>query len=57
MAHEYEVKLEDGRIVTWSGEDGPDACARAADCLGVAAIAWREEPATVAVVHHSQIIG
>lgn len=37
----FEIKLEDGRVVEWPGEDGPAAAARAADCLGVAAVAWR----------------
>ncbi len=37
----YEIKLADGRIVEWPGVDGETAAARAADCLGVAAVAWR----------------
>lgn len=53
----YEIKLTDGRIVEWPGSDGPNACARAADCLGVGVVAWRERPATVEAVHYSQIVG
>ncbi len=37
----FEIKLADGRVVEWPGIDGPTAAARAADCLDVAAIAWR----------------
>jgi hypothetical protein len=54
----FEVKLADGRTVEWPGVDGPTACARAADCLGVAAIAWRYPRVEfIPGVHHSQIIG
>ncbi len=37
----FEIKLANGKIVEWPGVNGETACARAADCLGVAAIAWR----------------
>ena len=54
----FEVKLADGKVVEWPGADGPTACERAADCLGVAAVAWRYPRVEfVAGVHYSQIIG
>lgn len=54
----FEIKLENGNVVEWTGKDGPDAATRAADCLGVAAVAWRTPRFEfVAGVHHSQIIG
>ena len=41
MEQVFEVKLENGKVVEWTGETGEDAAARASDCLDVAAIAWR----------------
>lgn len=39
----YELKLADGRIVTWEGKDGVDASKRYAVAYpGVVVIAWRE---------------
>lgn len=39
----YELKLADGRVVTWEGRDGIDACHRYADSHpGAIVIAWRE---------------
>lgn len=47
----YELKLTDGRIVTWQGKDGLDACVRYADanpgCYAV--IAWREPRAQLRI--------
>lgn len=56
MEREYEILTSDG-VKEWTGENGEDACRRCADCLGVTVTVWREAPALVAVVHHSQIIG
>lgn len=54
----FEIKLANGKTVEWHGVDGPTAAARAADCLGVVAVAWRTPRYEfVAGVHHSQIIG
>jgi hypothetical protein len=53
----YEIKLANGKIVEWPGIDGPTAAARAADCLGVTVVAWRQSQLYVGPVHHSQIIG
>jgi hypothetical protein len=40
---EFELLLEGGEIVTWTGTDGVDAAHRyAASHQGVAVIAWRE---------------
>lgn len=58
MEQVFEIRLADGRTVEWPGADGPTAAARAADCLGVAAVAWRHPRFEfVPGVHHSQIIG
>jgi hypothetical protein len=40
---EYELKLSNGKVVTWDGTDGLNACIRYADCFkDVTVIAWRE---------------
>lgn len=39
----YELKLADGRVVTWQGRDGVDAAIRYAGAhRGVSVVAWRE---------------
>jgi len=54
----FEIKLENGKAVEWTGETGEEAASRAADCLGVTALAWRHlRFEFVPGVHHSQIIG
>jgi hypothetical protein len=37
----YELKLADGKVVTWQGKDGQDAAVRASDALQVTVVAWR----------------
>jgi hypothetical protein len=37
----YELKLADGKVVTWTGTDGVDAAVRCADAKQVTVIAWR----------------
>lgn len=38
---EWEILLSDNRVVTWSGQDGPDACRRYVDSHpGTVAVAW-----------------
>lgn len=38
----FELKLGDGKIVTWEGKDGPAAARRYADAHpGVVVVAWR----------------
>ncbi len=54
----FEIKMADGRIVEWPGTDGETAAARAADCLSVAAVAWRHPRYEfVAGVNPRNIIG
>ena len=39
---EYELKLANGKVVTWVGQDGPDAAFRYADCHhDTTVVAWR----------------
>jgi hypothetical protein len=58
MEGKFEIKLENGKTVEWTGSDGEDACRRATDCLGIPAVAWRyPRYEFVPGVHHSQIIG
>ena len=58
MIHEYELKLDTGKIVTWTGTSGEDAAMRAADCLKVTVVAWRYPETYVGPgpVHHRQVI-
>jgi hypothetical protein len=37
----FEVKLADGRVVEMTDDDAENACRRAADLYGSAAVAWR----------------
>lgn len=45
----YEIKLASGKVVTWQGRDGVDACKSAADCLRETVVAWREPRAAIHV--------
>lgn len=38
----YDLKLDTGKWVTWSGSDGVDAAVRYVDCKGGTVVAWRE---------------
>jgi len=38
----YELLTADGKTITWPGEDAINAAERAADCLRVTIVAWRE---------------
>lgn len=40
----FELMTGDGDVVRWSGDSGEDAAARAADCLRVSVVAWRNPP-------------
>jgi hypothetical protein len=58
----YDLKLLDGRTVSWVGTDGINASERYVDAMrvagkDVAVVAWREPRTYVGPVHHSQIIG
>lgn len=56
--HRYQLKLDTGRVVTWTGDSGEDAAWRYARAHeGATVVAWREMPNHVASVHPSQIIG
>lgn len=37
----FELKLADGRVVDWVGNDGEDAARRYVDCKGGTVVAWR----------------
>jgi hypothetical protein len=60
----YELKLDDGRVVEWTGTDGEDAARRFVDSERVAGrsavvVAWREPSArgTVSVLGRARIEG
>ena len=41
----YELMLATGKVVTWAGSDGEDACTRyAAAHPGATVVAWRVPP-------------
>ncbi len=41
----YELKLASGKVVTWEGKNGLNACERYADAHpGETVIAWRDIP-------------
>lgn len=60
MEREYEL-LSNGKVVTWTGTDGPDAARNYVDCYREATVtAWREANQTnivVTGVSPRQIIG
>jgi hypothetical protein len=46
----YELKLSNGKVVTWPGYGGIDACGRYADAhRDVSVIAWRIPPVYLTV--------
>lgn len=54
----FELRTDTGKVIRWTGEDGEDAATRAADCLRVTIVAWREPRAVfVAGVDPRDIIG
>jgi hypothetical protein len=54
--YEYELRLQGGRVVTWTGHDGADAAMRAAECLGVTVLAWRYPRFYIGPVDFNSII-
>jgi hypothetical protein len=58
VQREFELKLDNGKIVTWVGENGEDASRRYADCKGDAVVAWRHPRYELVIgVDPSRIIG
>ena len=54
----YELLTDTRKVVTWTGQDGPDAALRYADAHPNATIiAWRTPRTGVYVVHPNQIKG
>lgn len=41
MTRKYDLLLANGKVATWSGEDGEDAARRYVDCKGGEVVAWR----------------
>lgn len=56
----YELKLESGKVVTWTGKDGPDAASKyVASHPGVRVIAYRlwDDPSPDVLMDAARIIG
>ncbi len=54
---EYELKLANGKVVTWTGKDGIDAATRYADCNhGAVVVAWREPKCQIRIYAGEPII-
>lgn len=58
MDKKFELRLSDGRVVTWQGIDGHHAATRYADAHpDVVIVAWREQPFGVFPASSQQIVG
>jgi hypothetical protein len=58
MNRTYDLKLDTGAVVQWSGENGVDAARRYVDCKGGAVVAWREPRCELVIgVDPRRIIG
>lgn len=51
---EYELKLSNGKVVSWVGETGEDAAKRYADAHRESKlVAWRPKPHGVFIYNHN----
>lgn len=53
----YELKTDDGCVLSYSGENPEHAAERAADTFQVTIVAWRFPMMSVVVAHPNQIKG
>ena len=54
----FELRLEDGKVVQWSGRNGADAAYRYMDTFHIPVLAWRTPRAELVIgVDPARIVG